>query len=98
MALTIGIYISGTQVVPSLFKLWPWVDLDLLYGVKPGKMLIHMISLSVLKTFAHEFFNDDLSWPWHFYGKVKFAFLAFILQEFMELVEEFCAKVNNTVK
>ena len=43
-------------------------------------------------------FNDDLSWPWHFYGKVKFAILSFILEEFMELVEEFCAKVNDTVK
>ena len=56
-----------------------------------------MILWTVLKTFAQAFLTNDLSWPWHFYGKVKFAFLAFILQEFMELVEEFCAKVNDTV-
>ena len=23
---------SGTQVLPSLFKWWPWVDTDLFYG------------------------------------------------------------------
>ena len=23
---------SGPQVLPSLFKWWPWVDLDLFYG------------------------------------------------------------------
>ena len=36
----------GTQVLPNLFKWWPWVDLDLFYGkdtfgplcfCKPGK-------------------------------------------------------------
>ena len=23
---------SGTQALPSLYKWWPWVDLDLFYG------------------------------------------------------------------
>ena len=23
---------SGVQVLPNLFKWWPWVDLDLFYG------------------------------------------------------------------
>ena len=50
------------------------------------------------KDFSPRIFNDDLGTPLHFYGKVKFAFLAFILQEFMELVEEFCAKVNDKNK
>ena len=57
-----------------------------------------MISLTVLKTFAQKSFNDDLGLTLTFYGMVKFAFLAYILQEFIELVDEFCEKVNNTVK
>ena len=57
-----------------------------------------MISWTVLKTFAQEFLMMTQVILRHFYGKVKFAFLAFILQEFMEFVEEFCAKVNDTVK
>ena len=33
--------------------------------------------------------------PWHFYGKVKFAFQAFICEEFMEFVEDLAAKVSK---
>ena len=30
---------SGAQILPSLFKQWPWVDLDLFYGkVKFGPL------------------------------------------------------------
>ena len=30
---------SGAQVLPSLFKWWPWLDLDLFYGkVKFGPL------------------------------------------------------------
>ena len=42
--------------------------------------------------------NDDLALTLKFYGKVKLTFLAFILEEFVELVEECCATVNNTAK
>ena len=38
-----------------------------------------------------------LGLPGHF-DMVKFAFYAFILQEIMEIVDEFCAKVNNAIK
>ena len=41
--------------------------------------------------FAQECSNDDLGC----YGKVRFAFLAFIWEDFMELVEDFEAKVNK---
>ena len=51
-----------------------------------------------MNTFAQECFNDDdLRLTLTFYGKVKFAFLAFILNEFMELVEDFCANVKNII-
>ena len=34
---------SGAQVLPSLFKWWPWVDLDLFYGkVKFGPLCLCM--------------------------------------------------------
>ena len=57
-----------------------------------------MIPWTGLKIFAHESFNDDLGLAFTFYGKVKFAFLAFILQELMELGEECFAKVINTIQ
>ena len=58
-------------------------------------MLIHMISLTVLKIFAKYFFNGDLGLTLTLSGKVKFAFFTFILSEFMELVEDFSANVNK---
>ena len=40
---------SGTRILPRLFKLCPWVDLDLFYDrVKYGKMQKHRISWKVL--------------------------------------------------
>ena len=34
---------SGAQVLPSVFKLWPWIDLDLFYGkVKIGPLCFGM--------------------------------------------------------
>ena len=33
--------------------------------------------------------------PWVFYGKAKFAFWAFMWEEFMDFIEEFGAKVNK---
>ena len=34
---------SGAQVVPSLFKWWPWVDINLFYGkVKFGPLCFCM--------------------------------------------------------
>ena len=56
-----------------------------------------MFLLTVLKTFAQECFDDDLGLTLTFLAR-KFAFYTFILQELMELVEEFCGKVNNTIK
>ena len=57
-------------------------------------MLQDKISWKVLKIFAQECSNDDLAWLDLdiFYGQVKFAFWAFILVEYMELVEYFGAK------
>ena len=75
-----------------------WVDLDLFIWRQTQENANSYGFVDSFKDFCPKNFNDDLSWPWNFYGKVKFAFLAFILQEFMELVEEFCAKVNDTVK
>ena len=44
---------SGIQVLPILFKWWPWDDLDLLTGrVKYRRMLIHKTTKKVLKIFA----------------------------------------------
>ena len=45
--------------------------------------------------FAQICSNDDLGLTSTFYGKVKFAFRAFIWEEFMEIVEDFCAKINK---
>ena len=36
-----------------------------------------------------------LDWPWHFHGKVKFAFPAFLLDKFIEQVEDLGKKVDN---
>ena len=48
----------GIQVLLKLFKMWPWVDLDLFYGkVKYGKMQIHRISLKVLQSLAWKLAN-----------------------------------------
>ena len=52
-------------------------------------MLEHKILWKVLKTFSLECSVDDLD---IFYGKVKFALWTYIWIEFMELVEDFCAK------
>ena len=58
-------------------------------------MLEHRISW---KVFTQECSNDDLknTKPWvdleFFYGKVKFAFWAFIYVEFMDFIEDFGAK------
>ena len=32
MTLKVGYAASGAWILPSLFKWWPWVDLDLFYG------------------------------------------------------------------
>ena len=52
-----------------------------------------MILWTVLKTFAPKCFNDNLGSTLAIYGMVIFSFLAFILQEFMEVVEAFVKKL-----
>ena len=52
-------------------------------------------SWKILKSFTQECSNDDLKLTLIFYGKVKFAFLAFMWAEFMDFVEAFGAKVNK---
>ena len=62
-------------------------------------MLEHQIPWKVLKIFTQECFNDDLGLTLiFFYGKVKFAFWAFIWEEFMDFIEDFGAKVINVIK
>ena len=60
--------------------------------------------VNILKTFAQECFDDDLGLTLTFLARLNllsthlFCKSSFILQEFMELVEEVCAQVNNTIK
>ena len=58
-------------------------------------MLEYKSSCEVLKFFAQEYSNDYLGLTLIFYGKVRFAFWAFIWEEFMDFVEDFGAKVNK---
>ena len=59
-------------------------------------MLEHnKISWKNSKIFTQECSNDDLKLILSFYGKVEFAILAFIWEEYMEFVEAFGAKVNK---
>ena len=53
-------------------------------------MLEYKSSCEVLKIFAQEYSNDYLGLTLIFYGKVRFAFWAF-----MDFVEDFGAKVNK---
>ena len=70
---------------------WPL----LLYSkVKYGIRLENKISWKVLKIFTQEFSNDNLGLALSF-CKVKFAFWAFISEEFMDFAEVFGAKVNK---
>ena len=47
--------VLGTQVLPRLFKCWPWVDLDLFHcKALYGKMLIHRILWKFLKILGQE--------------------------------------------
>ena len=55
-------------------------------------MLEHKISWKVLKIFAQECSYDDLG---IYSAKFKFTFWDFIWEEFLELVEDFGAKVNT---
>ena len=57
-------------------------------------MLEHKkISWKISKIFTQERTNDCLKLYLSFYGKVEYALLAFIWEEFMDLVEAFGAKV-----
>ena len=56
-------------------------------------MLEHKFSW-ILKIFIQEYSNDDLGLTLSFYGKVKFAFWAFIWEEFMDFVD-FGTKSNT---
>ena len=42
--------------------------------------------------------NDDIGLTLTFYGKIKFAFQAFLRGEFMELGEYLGRKVKNAIK
>ena len=58
-------------------------------------MLIYKTFWLVLKILAQHYFDDYLGLTITFYGKIKVAFLPFILQEFMALVEDFGASAND---
>ena len=60
-----------------------------------GKRPENKISWKVLKIFAQVYSSDDLWQTLTFYGKVQFAFWSFVWKEFMELVQDFGAKVDK---
>ena len=49
----------------------------------------------VLKRFAQDCSNDDLGLTLTFLWQCQICFLVFIWEEFMELIEDFSAKVNK---
>ena len=60
------------------------------------KLLEHKISWKILKVFAQKCSYVDLGLTLiFFYGKVIFAFQAFIWEELMELVEDLVANINK---